>query len=283
MKSFLLWSITLFILNELCSAQQSLNFTCDENAETNSDQLLCIPSDYVRHSPPVTYGRTRTKVGIEIVLEDVLSVKDGAVSISCFLNTKWRDPRIRRRRGFGRAQAKPGVDYRNNPGIYVPQDPEILEHIWRPDLYVYRQKQTSNMGSIGKSLESIWIATDGTVLISSPTILDFYCPMDLTNFPLDVQKCQLRFGSYTADDSKMIFELDRGSSDSFIQMDHALMLKDYSVEISELPVKDRNLQVPKLGNFSITGIELEFRRNIGSYITSYYLPSIFIVIISWTR
>jgi len=47
------------------------------------------------------------------------------------------------------------------------------------------------------------IENDGTVLWIPPALFRSSCSIDITQFPFDVQTCQLKFGSWTYDGFKL--------------------------------------------------------------------------------
>lgn len=266
-----------------------LNYTCDTNPETNSDQLLCIPSEYRQYEAPTQYGLTR--VTITITLQEIVSVTDNLISLSCYFNTEWKDARIRRRLGYGRAEARPGVDYRNNPNVWVKQDKSILEHIWRPDTFIYHLKRSEVANMAGQDMTSVWIATDGSVLTSFPFDIELHCPMDVSSFPFDFQTCKFKVGSYSKDNTKMIFDLNMDhttisdeNGDTFFQgVPMSKLTRNFNIIVKELDEADKTFNAGVLGNFSITGIQFEISRKFTNFLTTFYLPSLFVVIISWIR
>jgi len=47
------------------------------------------------------------------------------------------------------------------------------------------------------------VSYDGSVLWIPPAIFMSTCSIDITNFPFDVQECELKFGSWTYDVTKL--------------------------------------------------------------------------------
>ena len=68
--------------------------------------------------------------------------------------------------------------------IWTP-DIELLNAATKPDIY------TLNGG--------MYLYSNGEMLWSMPAIYKFSCPLDLHKFPLDVQDCIMRFGSWSYD------------------------------------------------------------------------------------
>jgi len=176
------------------------------------------------------------------------------------MNVKWKDRRIERRRGFGRSVAAPGVDYRNNPDVYVPVDVSMMDSMWVPNLFVYDlvalHSPVWRPGGKRTATDGLWVATDGTVLFSQSVTLTLKCSMCLSAFPMDTHVCKMRFGSYSYDDTKMVFLTEADSG--FFQGGRNRAALSFHVEIALL--KDKIFDGGALGNFSLAGVEVHLSR-----------------------
>lgn len=70
----------------------------------------------------------------------------------------------------------------------------MLARIWKPDTYFYNGKQ-SYLHTITTPNKFVRIYQNGRVLYSSRLTIKAGCPMNLADFPMDIQKCPLKFGS----------------------------------------------------------------------------------------
>ena len=114
------------------------------------------------------------------------------------------------------------------------------------------------------------------------------------------QLCKFQVGSYSYDDTKMIF-LESGRVKGYVETSRSIVL-DYDVKIKTLSIKvhihlklfdvlifhikrlyfqqiinsflqDRVLSYGSLGNYSLAGFEMKLHRFVSHYIITYYLPS----------
>ncbi|GFG34073.1 hypothetical protein Cfor_01961, partial [Coptotermes formosanus] len=77
----------------------------------------------------------------------------------------------------------------------------MLQRIWKPDTYFYNGKH-SYLHTITTPNKFVRLYQDGRVLYSSRLTIKAGCRMNLEDFPMDVQRCPLKFGSfgYTTND-----------------------------------------------------------------------------------
>ncbi len=252
-------------------------FSCDHPSTAN--MLSCLPTGYSKFDLPITTGTMTIAVTIDI--DEVLRIndKDYSITFSSYFNVKWWDQRIHLRPEFGREQAGPGANLTDNPNILVPINLEFVKDLWLPNIFIYNLK-TYKVIDVLTKLAGLWIGADRSVLYSQATHITFICPMRFDKFPLDSQTCKFQVGSYSYDDSKMIFETERaGYLPPKVENSIAL---DYDIEINQLQEEDQVfLGDANIGNFSLAGFEMVLHRFVSTYIITYYLPSGLFVIVSW--
>ena len=93
----------------------------------------------------------------------------------------------------------------------------------------------------------------------------------LTYFFFCFQRCKFQVGSYSYDDTKMIF-LESPRVKGYVETSRSIVL-DYEVVIKPLKESDRVLSYGSLGNYSLAGFEMILHRYVSHYIITYYLPS----------
>ncbi|XP_029667950.1 gamma-aminobutyric acid receptor alpha-like isoform X2 [Formica exsecta] len=71
----------------------------------------------------------------------------------------------------------------------------MLARIWKPDTYFYNGKH-SYLHTITSPNKFVRLYQDGRVLYSSRLTIKAGCPMNLEDFPMDMQRCPLQFGSF---------------------------------------------------------------------------------------
>ncbi|XP_035669751.1 neuronal acetylcholine receptor subunit alpha-9-like isoform X1 [Branchiostoma floridae] len=71
------------------------------------------------------------------------------------------------------------------------------ENIWRPRLVNYNRQHEEGWSELPDT--NAIVRSDGEVLWTYPITLRSTCVLDIARFPFDVQKCPLKFGSWTYD------------------------------------------------------------------------------------
>ena len=77
---------------------------------------------------------------------------------------------------------------------FISLDPE---DIWTPDLELLNAATRPEIYTLKGGL---YLYSDGSVIYSKPTILDFSCPLELSHFPFDTQTCTLNISSWVYTD-----------------------------------------------------------------------------------
>ncbi|CAB1418300.1 unnamed protein product [Pleuronectes platessa] len=113
--------------------------------------------------------------------------------LNVFLRQKWNDPRLA---------------YSEYPDDSLDLDPSMLDSIWKPDLFFANEKG-ANFHEVTTDNKLLRIFQDGSVLYSIRLTLILSCPMDLKNFPMDIQTCTMQLESLTKRDGYWVRWLDR--------------------------------------------------------------------------
>ncbi|XP_027001148.2 glycine receptor subunit alpha-2 isoform X2 [Tachysurus fulvidraco] len=122
--------------------------------------------------------------------------------VNIFLRQKWNDPRL---------------SYSEYPDSSLDLDPSMLDSIWKPDLFFANEKG-ANFHDVTTENKLLRIFKDGTVLYSIRLTLILSCPMDLKNFPMDVQTCIMQLESCKFTCIEVKFQLERQMGYYLIQM-----------------------------------------------------------------
>nr|XP_004545849.1 glycine receptor subunit alpha-4 isoform X3 [Maylandia zebra] len=110
--------------------------------------------------------------------------------LNVFLRQKWNDPRLA---------------YSEYPDDSLDLDPSMLDSIWKPDLFFANEKG-ANFHEVTTDNKLLRIFQDGSVLYSIRLTLTLSCPMDLKNFPMDIQTCTMQLESFGYTMNDLIFE-----------------------------------------------------------------------------
>ncbi|CAH1252058.1 CHRNA9 [Branchiostoma lanceolatum] len=130
----------------------------------------------------------------------------------------------------------------------VPQRQVLIVNLWllqrwKDDFLSWNPAEHGNISSIRLGINKIWrarlvhynrqheegwsktpdtnaiVRSNGEVLWAYPITIHSTCVLDIVNFPFDVQRCPLKFGSWTYDASslKLLNVSVRGNMDEFIE------------------------------------------------------------------
>uniref|UniRef100_A0A3P8RKE3 Glycine receptor, alpha 3 n=1 Tax=Amphiprion percula TaxID=161767 RepID=A0A3P8RKE3_AMPPE len=156
--------------------------------------------------------------------------------VNIFLRQQWNDPRLA---------------YAEYPDDSLDLDPSMLDSIWKPDLFFANEKG-AHFHEVTTDNKLLRIFKNGNVLYSIRLTLTLSCPMDLKNFPMDVQTC--------------IMQLESCEYQRPVQVAEGLTLPQSSSKTSK---------------FTCIEVRFHLERQMGYYLIQMYIPSLLIVILSW--
>ncbi|XP_077588944.1 glycine receptor subunit alphaZ1 isoform X3 [Stigmatopora nigra] len=180
--------------------------------------------------------------------------------VNIFLRQQWNDPRLA---------------YKEYPDDSLDLDPSMLDSIWKPDLFFANEKG-ANFHEVTTDNKLLRISKNGNVLYSIRITLILACPMDLKNFPMDVQTCIMQLESFGYTMNDLIFEWDEKGA---VQVADGLTLPQFILKEE----KDLRYCTKHYNTGKFTCIEARFHleRQMGYYLIQMYIPSLLIVILSW--
>uniref|UniRef100_A0A8C9WKI7 Glycine receptor, alpha 4a n=1 Tax=Scleropages formosus TaxID=113540 RepID=A0A8C9WKI7_SCLFO len=180
--------------------------------------------------------------------------------LNVFLRQQWNDPRLA---------------YREYPDDSLDLDPSMLDSIWKPDLFFANEKG-ANFHEVTTDNKLLRIFQNGNVLYSIRLTLILSCPMNLKNFPMDIQTCTMQLESFGYTMNDLIFEwLDEGP----VQVADDLMLPQFVLkEEKDLGYCTKHYNT---GKFTCIEVKFHLERQMGYYLIQMYIPSLLIVILSW--
>uniref|UniRef100_A0A3Q3E8C0 Glycine receptor alpha 3 n=1 Tax=Labrus bergylta TaxID=56723 RepID=A0A3Q3E8C0_9LABR len=180
--------------------------------------------------------------------------------VNIFLRQQWNDPRLA---------------YAEYPDDSLDLDPSMLDSIWKPDLFFANEKG-AHFHEVTTDNKLLRIFKNGNVLYSIRLTLTLSCPMDLKNFPMDVQTCIMQLESFGYTMNDLIFEWQANGP---VQVAEGLTLPQFILK-DELDLiyctKHYNT-----GKFTCIEVQFHLERQMGYYLIQMYIPSLLIVILSW--
>ncbi|SPP76489.1 gamma-aminobutyric acid receptor alpha-like [Drosophila guanche] len=140
------------------------------------------------------FGGPPATVEVDIMVRSMgpISEVDMTYSMDCYFRQSWVDKRL----AFEGAQDTLALSV------------SMLKRIWKPDTYFYNGKQ-SYLHTITTPNKFVRIYQNGRVLYSSRLTIKAGCPMNLADFPMDIQKCPLKFGSFGYTTSDVIYRWNK--------------------------------------------------------------------------
>uniref|UniRef100_A0A8C5RLS2 Glycine receptor alpha 2 n=1 Tax=Laticauda laticaudata TaxID=8630 RepID=A0A8C5RLS2_LATLA len=180
--------------------------------------------------------------------------------VNIFLRQQWNDSRLA---------------YSEYPDDSLDLDPSMLDSIWKPDLFFANEKG-ANFHDVTTDNKLLRISKNGKVLYSIRLTLTLSCPMDLKNFPMDVQTCTMQLESFGYTMNDLIFEW---MSDGPVQVAEGLTLPQFILkEDKDLGYCTKHYNT---GKFTCIEVKFHLERQMGYYLIQMYIPSLLIVILSW--
>ncbi|XP_060792715.1 glycine receptor subunit alpha-2 [Neoarius graeffei] len=270
-----MWCALLQVLTALlaCALEMhQLRVIAAKENDRHGSSLTMSPSDFLDKLMGKTSGydaRIRpnfkgppVNVTCNIFINSFGSVTETTMDyrVNIFLRQKWNDPRL---------------SYSEYPDSSLDLDPSMLDSIWKPDLFFANEKG-ANFHDVTTENKLLRIFKDGTVLYSIRLTLILSCPMDLKNFPMDVQTCIMQLESFGYTMNDLIFEwLEMGP----VQVAEGLTLPQFIIrEEKELGYCTKHYNT---GKFTCIEVKFQLERQMGYYLIQMYIPSLLIVILSW--
>ncbi|TSX30742.1 Glycine receptor subunit alphaZ1 [Bagarius yarrelli] len=180
--------------------------------------------------------------------------------VNIFLRQQWNDPRLA---------------YSEYPDDSLDLDPSMLDSIWKPDLFFANEKG-AHFHEVTTDNKLLRIFKNGNVLYSIRLTLTLSCPMDLKNFPMDVQTCIMQLESFGYTMNDLIFEWQEKGP---VQVAEGLTLPQFILKgETDLRYCTKHYNT---GKFTCIEVRFHLERQMGYYLIQMYIPSLLIVILSW--
>lgn len=228
----------------------------DTHRQDLIDLLLKNYSQSTVPNPPVS-------VQVEITVQDISDISEITSSfvIDAWFSAIWLDHRLQYH------HVAPCLKNLSLDGL-------MESKIWTPNVCLVNSKKTT-LHSSPKPNILLLIFPNGTVWLNYRLRIEAGCDMDLTNFPLDVQTCQLVFESYSYNTAEVTLSW----------LDPALTLAKPNYKLPDFVLYNHSViyqRVPySAGLWDQLLIHFVFKRLQGYYILQLYLPTYLSVFVSW--
>uniref|UniRef100_A0A8R1DFQ4 Neur_chan_LBD domain-containing protein n=1 Tax=Caenorhabditis japonica TaxID=281687 RepID=A0A8R1DFQ4_CAEJA len=137
--------------------------------------------DYNKVPRPVKNSSDILTVDVGASLIRIIDVdeKNQVLTTNLWLEMKWNDAKL----------TWTPEKYGGLKTLHIPSD-----FIWTPDLVLYNNAAGDPDITI---LTDALVTFEGNVYWQPPAIYKSFCPIDVTWFPYDSQKCEMKFGTWT--------------------------------------------------------------------------------------
>ncbi|XP_034483167.1 gamma-aminobutyric acid receptor alpha-like [Drosophila innubila] len=181
-------------LGEMGAGSLTRSWLTQSNNHANISELLDNLLRGYDNSIRPDFGGPPATIEVDIMVRSMgpISEVDMTYSMDCYFRQSWVDKRL----AFEGAQDTLALSV------------SMLARIWKPDTYFYNGKQ-SYLHTITTPNKFVRIHQNGRILYSSRLTIKAGCPMNLADFPMDIQKCPLKFGSFGYTTSDVIYRWNK--------------------------------------------------------------------------
>ncbi|XP_042192767.1 glycine receptor, beta b isoform X2 [Callorhinchus milii] len=248
----------------LCPSQQSAEDRALIPANSTSNLINRLLISYDPRIRPNFKG-IPVDVHVNIFIASFGSIQETTMDyrINIFLRQKWNDPRL-----------KLPTDFKGSDTLTV--DPKMFKCLWKPDLFFANEKN-ANFHDVTQENILLFIFRSGDVLVSMRLSVTLSCPLDLTLFPMDTQRCKMQLESfgYTTDDLRFIWQ-----AKDPVQMEE-IALPQFDIKQEDIEYGNCTKYYKGTGYYTCVEVIFTLRRLVGFYLMGVYAPTLLIVVLSW--
>ncbi|XP_064079284.1 gamma-aminobutyric acid receptor alpha-like isoform X1 [Macrobrachium nipponense] len=197
-------------------------------------------------------------IDIEVRSMSQISEMDMTYSMDCYFRQSWVDERL----------AFSDLDEAFTLSVAV------LEKLWKPDTFIYNGKQ-SYVHLLTTPNKFFRLYQNGKILYSSRLTINANCPMNLQDFPMDIQHCPLKLGSFAYTTRDVIYQWNQ---DRQVVIASDLMLSQFDLIAAP---SGRENTTRRSGEYSTLMASFYLQRHMGNFLIQVYGPCMLLVVLSW--
>nr|XP_027194085.1 gamma-aminobutyric acid receptor subunit beta-like [Dermatophagoides pteronyssinus] len=256
-QTIIIWSILSLNTIQICQCSSDVLKISEmvRNMVSRRHYNKDIRPDYGSGQPLI--------VNVRIAIHAIYDISDVNMDFTIDLHFRqyWRDSRLK------------FEPIGNVTRLFMGGD--FYQLIWLPDTFFLNGKSFQTHKSTASTGSNTLIELDynGSILYSTRMTVVASCPMDLSYFPADRQRCQLNFGSYGYTIDDIIYKWSSGE----------IILEDRNLAtftVSNLN-NSHKIRHNDVGTFSHLILYIDIERSIGYYLYQTFIPAFLIVLISW--
>ena len=180
----------MYLLNLLLI---SFSFTSEYETNLRRDLFYNYSNEII---PKINNKPLNVEMGLAVQTLEEFNQKVEAIELNIWVRMNWNDSRL---------EWDP-INYNNISFITIKP-----QQIWHPDIELYN---AASLPEIYNLNDATMLYSRGEFMWSRPGIYRFSCPLDLHNFPFDIQICKFTFGSwiYSVNDLNLSFYKDNSKA-----------------------------------------------------------------------
>ncbi|XP_049632028.1 gamma-aminobutyric acid receptor subunit pi [Suncus etruscus] len=250
--------LSLFIAR-MCALGGQLSSEASRRDKLSLPGFENLTAGYNKFLRP-NFGGKAVRVALNLDIASISSISESNMDYTAtiYLRQRWTDERL---------------VFEGNKSFTL--DARLVEFLWVPDTYIVESK-TSFLHEVTVGNRLIRLFANGTVLYALRITTTVACNMDLSKYPMDTQTCKLQLESWGYDGNDVEFSWLRGN-DSVRGLEN-LRLAQYTVQRYFTLV---TMSPQETGNYTRLVLQFELRRNVLYFILETYVPSTFLVVLSW--
>ncbi|XP_044729763.1 gamma-aminobutyric acid receptor alpha-like [Chrysoperla carnea] len=271
----IIWNIYTAIL---CTRNINKHNVKQANNHKNISTLLNNLLRGYDNSVRPDFGGPPAIVEVDIMVRSMgpISEVDMTYSMDCYFRQSWVDRRL----------AFQGNGQNETLALSI----SMLKRIWKPDTYFYNGKQ-SYLHTITTPNKFVRLHQNGRVLYSSRLTIKAGCPMNLEDFPMDTQRCPLKFGSfgytvqdviYTWNNARQIAIADDMKLSQF-DLIATPAANQTDIILASNPKQGRSAasKATFVSEYSMLLVSFHLQRHMGNFLIQVYGPCVLLVVLSW--
>lgn len=246
--------------------------TLNVTKKSKQDEVDILPPHYYRDVAPMTKDRKPVKVTVSLVILNIKLSQGSSQTFDAdmFYHNYWTDHRLQKPSNEDAIAQRINLSAQESLPQYKLSD-SWRKRIWTPDTY-FRNAIEGGVSNILTPTHYFTITNYTEVFMAVRLSLKLSCEMNFVKFPFDVQKCFINISMTSEDINTVILEWDMFRVGSHVDRTEFQVI---SVD------KQSCAKYLDIGIFSCLYGEIIFKRNIGNYLIKRFIPSFFIVLMSF--
>ncbi|CUT99575.1 glycine receptor subunit alpha 1 [Echinococcus multilocularis] len=237
--------------------------------KSQRDEIMAtIFKNYKTHERPTELLNESTvvKVNMKILAIFSVDVRNMDYYVDALLRQTWVDPRLM-------WEHLPEHASYTMPIV----SPNLKDQVWLPDLF-FRNGKDGYLHKMTLPNYLLRVYPNGKVLYSQKITMRFACQMELQNFPMDEQVCDINIGSYGYTFQELRFDW---TDQNALELTKDLQISEFYTPANFTTIDCTEEASTSTGNYTCLLVKFHLSRQLGSYLVTTYIPNALIIMVSW--